>query len=99
MTKRVDWCGTKQKREIWEAVIARGDRMECRWCGNEVSREALYFRRRASLDHVIPRHQGGAVLDPSNIVISCIPCNSARTPLRSLSPPITERELVALMTE
>lgn len=30
------------------------------------------------LDHIVPRKNGGAVLDPSNCRAACQPCNHAR---------------------
>ena len=59
----------------------------CQYCGKRLARKHL------SLDHVIPRSQGGKT-NWENIVASCIPCNSrkgGRTPrqanLKLLRPP------------
>ncbi len=45
----------------------------CRGCAEEV-------------DHIIPRHMGGAVLDPSNCRASCRPCNRGRRTRRGREP-------------
>jgi len=50
------------------------DRFVCQYCGRET--------RQLTLDHVIPRHQGGQHVW-ENVVSACIPCNhrkAGRTP-------------------
>ena len=55
------------------------DNDRCQYCGDKFHRKDL------SLDHVLPRSQGG-VTTWENIVASCIPCNSikgGRTPAQA----------------
>ena len=47
------------------------DRNTCQYCADTFGRDEL------SLDHVIPRHQGGQTTW-ENIVCSCIPCNTRK---------------------
>jgi 5-methylcytosine-specific restriction endonuclease McrA len=61
------------------------DRYVCQYCGKET--------RQLTLDHVIPRHQGGEH-SWGNIVSACVPCNrhkAGKTPqqagMRLLRPP------------
>jgi len=65
--------GTKNwNRDAYPAVFRR-DGYSCRYCG---STDYL------SIDHVVPRHQGGSDDEP-NLVVACRSCNSrkgARTP-------------------
>ncbi|MBI4200088.1 MAG: HNH endonuclease [Chloroflexi bacterium] len=62
-----------QRRLARRDVFAR-DRYTCQYCGRAT--------RELTLDHVIPRHRGGAH-SWENIVAACIPCNhrkAGRTP-------------------
>lgn len=68
--------------------IFHRDRYTCQYCGKET--------RQLTLDHVIPRHQGGEH-NWENVVSACVPCNrrkAGRTPeqarmrlLHSPTPP------------
>jgi 5-methylcytosine-specific restriction endonuclease McrA len=54
--------------------VFKRDRYTCQYCGKET--------RQLTLDHVIPRHQGGQHTW-ENVVSACIPCNrrkAGRTP-------------------
>ena len=46
--------------------IFHRDRYTCQYCGKET--------RQLTLDHVIPRHQGGEH-NWENVVSACVPCN------------------------
>jgi 5-methylcytosine-specific restriction endonuclease McrA len=54
-------------RKLRAAVLER-DRGICYWCGGPAK----------TVDHLIPLAQGGARLDPANLVAACLPCNSSR---------------------
>lgn len=47
------------------------DKNTCQYCGIKFDRKEL------NIDHVVPRHQGG-LTTWTNIVCSCIPCNSRK---------------------
>jgi 5-methylcytosine-specific restriction endonuclease McrA len=47
------------------------DKNTCQYCGKKFERKDL------NIDHVVPRHQGG-LTTWTNIVCSCIPCNSRK---------------------
>lgn len=50
------------------AVVLERDGHRCRWCG----------RHADTVDHVRALADGGARLDPTNLVACCRPCNSRR---------------------
>lgn len=48
----------------------------CYYCGKRGLLEETEDRTKlATIDHQVPISKGGAVLDPRNCVISCVPCN------------------------
>ena len=64
---------------------AQQGHLECHYCGrkglvaelpDDASRADL--KRLATLDHVVPRSQGGAEFDRGNIVVACHPCNQKK---------------------
>lgn len=57
--------GTRSYQAFAER-IRRRDRFTCQICG------ALGAR---FVDHIVPRHLGGAVRDPGNVRTLCAPCN------------------------
>lgn len=71
------WCGTKL---VWHRLVEPGNRILF-----DVAKSHLTFLREgaiitlpiASLDHVIPLKDGGSA-GLSNVVPSCIPCNTGR---------------------
>jgi len=84
-------CWIKRPRpqpKLTRLEIFHRDRYTCQYCGKET--------RQLTLDHVIPRHQGGEH-NWENVVSACVPCNrrkAGRTPeqarmrlLHSPSPP------------
>lgn len=54
-------------RAVRSLVLAR-DRHTCRYC----------HRTAKTVDHVVPLAEGGARLDPNNLVACCLRCNSKR---------------------
>lgn len=56
-----------QWRRLRLVVLAR-DEYVCRWCGADADQ----------VDHVTAIAEGGAVLDPANLVASCTRCNMVR---------------------
>lgn len=58
-------------------ILAR-DGHVCRYCGGAAT----------SVDHVVPLVEGGARLDPGNLVACCASCNSRKggRPMASLQP-------------
>ena len=64
---------------FFEAIFAR-DRGLCVYCGVPVLRPGLGLHRasdRATLDHLIPKSQGGALTE-NNVVLACQACNNER---------------------
>lgn len=63
--------------ERW--LAERGD-LVCAYCGKTGlqieadNKDSLC----ATLDHVIPRSKGGAVMDLNNLVVACSPCNGKK---------------------
>jgi 5-methylcytosine-specific restriction endonuclease McrA len=53
-------------RKLTRLEVFNRDRFTCQYCGKET--------RELTLDHVIPRHQGGEHVW-ENVVSACIPCN------------------------
>jgi 5-methylcytosine-specific restriction endonuclease McrA len=58
----------RQWRKVREYVLIR-DGHVCHWCGAPAN----------TADHVVPLIDGGARLDPANVVAACRSCNGART--------------------
>ena len=68
----------RKRRRIWNVLIERHEgRLWCFWCGSAVQRGASRMSERATLDHVIPRSQGGPTT-ADNIVVACASCNHNR---------------------
>ena len=94
------WCGGKRPA-LFAAVVAR-DGMICQWCGCVVQPVPSYWRGglrpdHATLDHVTPRSAGGSnVVD--NLVMCCHKCNTSRSRQSGSLGPITEAQLIELMT-
>jgi 5-methylcytosine-specific restriction endonuclease McrA len=64
---------------LFEAIFVR-DRGSCVYCGMPVLRPGPGLHRasdRATLDHLIPKPQGGALTE-SNVVLACRACNNER---------------------
>lgn len=59
--------GTHAFRKVAREVLER-DNYTCRYCG----------RHAGTVDHVVPVSQGGAKLDPANLVAACSYCNSSK---------------------
>lgn len=55
------------------AIYVR-DGFACCYCGRGVEVKGLVL----TLEHVVPYAEGGALLDPTNLVTACRNCNSAR---------------------
>lgn len=58
----------REWRKVRLQILVR-DESTCRWCGGYAD----------TVDHLVPLHQGGARLDPTNLVAACRSCNSGRT--------------------
>lgn len=56
--------------------MAEAQNWRCCYCGGPME-EGGKSSKRATFEHVIPRHLGGADND-ANLVISCTGCNTAR---------------------
>ena len=54
-------------RRLRPMILAR-DGYRCHWCGNRAN----------TVDHLVPRAEGGARYDPTNLVAACTPCNMCR---------------------
>ena len=68
-----------QRIKLFETIFAR-DGGRCVYCGVETHRLAKGLSRSpalATLDHVLPRSQGGP-LTPGNLVLACQACNNRR---------------------
>jgi hypothetical protein len=61
-----DGINTRKWRRIRLAILER-DEHTCAWCGREAT----------TVDHLVARVDGGGH-DPSNLVASCVTCNSRR---------------------
>lgn len=63
----------------WRALVARvlhRDGYRCAWCGGPAT----------TGDHLVPLADGGARLDPGNVVAACLSCNSRRGAHTSRTP-------------
>lgn len=68
-----------QRIRLFETIYAR-DGGRCVYCGVETHRLGAGLSRSpnlATLDHVVPRSQGGP-LTPANLVLACQACNNRR---------------------
>lgn len=72
MSSNGQWI--RLKRRI--AIYTR-DGWRCVWCLASVALEPTFSQSKATLDHVLPRSEGGSNLS-SNLVTSCLSCNSRR---------------------
>lgn len=52
--------------------VMRRDNFKCRYCGNHPPRASL------RIDHITPISEGGAKLDPNNLLTTCRWCNSGK---------------------
>ena len=52
--------------------VLRRDKFQCRFCG------AKPAARKLRVDHVVPISEGGAKLDPNNLITTCHSCNSGK---------------------
>jgi hypothetical protein len=73
------WCSKEVYERLFAEVAAR-DGMSCHWCKRPVVRHKTPNGRQvprdtATLDHVVEIFNGGAMLDPANLVIACFNCN------------------------
>jgi 5-methylcytosine-specific restriction endonuclease McrA len=94
------WATGRKLHKLREAILAR-DGYVCRWCGCKTFRVPPNTRRlhqfHATIDHVVPRSRGGTN-DVDNLVMSCFGCNQRRGNGSGSAGPISERELVRLMS-
>ncbi len=68
-----------QRIKLFETIYAR-DGGHCVYCGVKTHRLAKGLSRSpglATLDHVVPRSQGGP-LNSANLVLACQACNNQR---------------------
>lgn len=71
--QRDSWTAIPQSvRDRLRAYVFERDEHRCRIQGPKCTGLA------EELDHIIPRHLGGAILDPDNCRASCEPCNRGR---------------------
>ncbi|MDQ4136414.1 MAG: HNH endonuclease [Pseudomonadota bacterium] len=71
--------GTNRDAHLFETIFTR-DEGRCVYCGVPVLRRRRGLHRAsdlATLDHVVPKSQGGA-LTADNVVLACQACNNAR---------------------
>lgn len=64
------WIRDEKRKRIYER-----DSFKCVWCNVDLSSPVDPAER--TLDHVIPREEGGGN-NASNLVTSCLTCNSER---------------------
>ncbi len=65
---------SRSEKKLTRLEVFKRDHYTCQYCGKET--------RQLTLDHVIPRHQGGPHTW-ENVVSACVPCNrrkAGRTP-------------------
>ena len=81
--ERAQWVSFRSA--FLKRVEAHSGNLSCHYCGrkglvselpDDYSRADL--KRLATLDHVVPRSQGGAEFDKGNIVVACHPCNQRK---------------------
>ncbi len=68
-----------QRLKLFETIFSR-DGGRCAYCGVDTHRLAKGLSRSpnlATLDHVLPRSQGGP-LNAANLVLACQSCNNQR---------------------
>lgn len=68
-----------RRQALFEAIFAR-DGGRCVYCGVRTLRPGPGLHRagdRATLDHLVPKSQGGP-LTAANVVLACRACNNAR---------------------
>ena len=74
----------KHSKQLFEDIFAR-DRGRCVYCGVKTLRLRRGLHRspdRATLDHVIPKSQGGRLIR-ENLVLACQACNNERGTLEA----------------
>lgn len=81
---RNSWSALPQSvRDAFRLEVFERDRWACRIRGKNCTGYA------EELDHIVPRHLGGALLDPDNARASCMPCNRGRRYLRRRRPEVS----------
>lgn len=79
MASKAAWNARKGRSSSWcnpatRAALYLRDRFRCCYCGRDL---ASAEPRELTLDHLRCRDEGGTN-DPSNLVLACLRCNSAR---------------------
>lgn len=62
------WQRKRERKQALKKLVWTRDGGSCAYCG-----ESLEFRN-ATLDHLIPKSQGGS-RGPENVVLACLECN------------------------
>jgi 5-methylcytosine-specific restriction endonuclease McrA len=96
------WAGGGIKGRITKlrTKLIERDGTACHWCGRQMRHATISGRLPddyITIDHIVGRADGGSD-DPSNLVLACYRCNQRRSKPSSASPPITERQLIELMS-
>ncbi len=63
-------------RVYWRTKLSEAQNHKCCYCGFRFSNQT-HTKRSATIEHVVPRSQGGAD-HPDNYVVACAGCNSSR---------------------
>lgn len=72
-TKKVRPSRSRRKRELWYSLGQR----RCHCCGVQMTWDNKNTDRSATVDHLVPRSQGGT-FHYANILILCYKCNYKR---------------------
>jgi 5-methylcytosine-specific restriction endonuclease McrA len=68
------------RQEMYAALAKRDGGFRCYYCNRELLPKGRKSKRRATLDHRIPKSQGGTD-DIGNLVLACYQCNQHKGPL------------------
>lgn len=73
------------RRDVFKKVREKHGRLWCHYCGKDNLLEDVTegmgkeeMKKLATLDHIVPRSQGGAEYDEDNVVVACYSCNQRK---------------------